>query len=109
PHRRRAAPMRKSHGGVGGMGNGSRFLEYEDITALVARGPSDAGILSISLDIPTERRHEGDFWRSELNSGLRGLAQQFPNDRRLERTIEAALQELMGLERDARYRSLFYF
>jgi len=53
-----------------------RFLEYDHIKELVARGPSDAGILSISLDIPAERVHEGAFWRSLLNSGLRGLGQE---------------------------------
>lgn len=90
------------------MSTAGRFLEYGDVAALVARGPGE-GFLSISLDLPSQRRHEGDFWRSELNSGLRGLAQQYPDDRRLQQTIEAAVQELHGLERDARYRSLVYF
>lgn len=91
------------------MGDQSRFLDYDDIMELVARGPSDQGILSIIIDSPPERRHEGDFWRPVLNSGLTGLAQQYPNDRRLQQAIDDAVKELLGLERDARYRSIAYY
>lgn len=94
---------------VGTVRDERRFLEYDHIKELVARGPSDAGILSISLDIPAERFHEGDFWRSLLNSGLRGLGQEYPDDKRLQQAIEETFKELQGLEREARFRSLIYF
>lgn len=94
---------------MGAVGNETWFLEYDHVLELVGRGPSDQGILSITIDSPPERRHEGDFWRPVLNSGLTGLAQKHPDDKRLEQAIDAAVKELLGLERDARYRSIAYF
>lgn len=91
------------------MRDEKRFLEYDDVLALAARGPGDAGILSMSVDIPPERFHEGPFWRSVVNSGLRSLGQEYPDDKRLQEAIAKTIEELQGLERKARFRSLVYY
>lgn len=94
--------------GVKDMARESGFVEYDDVRALMEMGPGE-GILSVYADSPPERRHEGEIWQTILNSGLTQLAQKYPTDKRLARTIEAAVSEIRGLERDARFRSLVYF
>lgn len=86
------------------------FVEMDDVMALAAREQPDGapGVLSVYLDPSTEHRYEAQRWQTGVNSGLRGLLQRFPDDKKLERTVDTVQRELIKLQPTLWHRGLIY-
>jgi len=81
----------------------NHFVTREDVKGLLERGRA-SGVLSVCLD------GEGGGWQaSHVRSGLRRLVHSHEGDKDLQRTAEAAFDEISGFAPDIRGRSLAYY
>ncbi len=86
------------------------FVDMDDVMALVVKETPTGtrGVLTAYIDPSTEHRYEAQRWQTKVNSGLRTLAEQYPGDKLLERTIEQVRRELRKLQPTLRHRGLIY-
>lgn len=86
------------------------FVDMDDVMALVVKETPTGtrGVLTAYIDPSTEHRYEAQRWQTKVNSGLRTLAEQYPDDKLLERTIEQVRRELRKLQPTLRHRGLIY-
>lgn len=82
-------------------------LEFDEISALLAK-EQRGSVLTVYLDPETISRHEAPRWLTQLNSGLRNLSQQYPDDKELAKMITTATREIQGLDPVLRQRTLIY-